>query len=327
MTSESEATKAPPPIKAVPVRHPLRWVSGAIVLVFVAMVVNSFVENSRYSWGDQWHYAFTRPILDGVVTTLELTGAAMAIGVIGGIALATARLSSNPILSTVSWFYIWVFRGTPVLVQIVLWFDLAYLEPHLSIGIPFGPTFSTASTVKVIPALTEAILGLGLNEAAYMAEIVRAGLLSVDEGQSEAARALGMSGPLTLRRIVLPQAMRFIVPPTGNETISMLKTSSLAAFIAVPELFQQSQNVINRTYETVPLLLMASIWYLAVTSVLTVGQFYLERYYGRGAYRYAQRATLPERLWQALRYRRPSAHEPSHEGDEPPPSSAGQVHR
>jgi polar amino acid transport system permease protein len=311
VSNDSEATPTPASVKAVPLRHPLRWLSGAVVLTLFAMLLNSFATNGQYHWRDQWHYIFTRPILNGVLTTLELTGAAMAIGILGGIGLAVARLSPNPVLSVASWVYIWVFRGTPVLVQILLWFSLAYLYPHISIGVPFGPELVTFNTNSLIAPLTAAILALGLNEAAYMAEIVRAGILAVDEGQSEAASALGMSRTLTMRRIVLPQAMRVIVPPTGNETISMLKTSSLASVIVVPELLQQTQNIINRTYETVPLFLMASIWYLAMTTLLTVGQFYVERYYGRGANRLAQQPTLLERLWNAVRYLRPQDHNAS----------------
>jgi polar amino acid transport system permease protein len=293
-------------ITAVPVRHPGRWVGAAVVLVLAAMLVNSFFENKQYNWPIIKKYAFTGPIIHGVVVTLELTAAAMAIGIVGGILLAVCRLSPNPVVSGASWFYIWVFRGTPVLVQILLWFNLSFLFPQLSIGIPFGPTFVTGSTNSLISALTAGILGLGLNEAAYMAEIVRAGILSVDEGQAEAASALGMSRTLIMRRIVLPQAMRVIVPPTGNETISMLKTSSLVSVIAVAELLQQTQAIINRTYATVPLLLMASLWYLAMTSVLTVGQFYLELHYGRGASRTAPTGMLPQRLWKSIRsYRRP----------------------
>ena len=292
-------------ITAVPVRHPGRWVGAAVVAVLVAMLIDSFFTNPQYKWGTQWKYFFTSPILHGLGITLEVTVAAMAIGIVGGIVLAVMRLSPNPVISSVSWFYIWAFRGTPVLVQIVMWFNLAYLFPHLSLGIPFGPTFATADTNKLISALTAGIMALGLNEAAYMAEIVRAGILSVDEGQSEAASALGMTRTLVMRRIVLPQAMRVIVPPTGNETISMLKTTSLLIFIAVPELFQQGQNIINRTYITLPILIMVSIWYLIVTSILTVGQFYVERYFGRGSSRTLPKATLPRRLWDAIRFTRP----------------------
>jgi polar amino acid transport system permease protein len=304
--STTDATE----LKAVPVRHPGRWVGALVIAVLVAMLVNSFFTNSQYQWGKQWKYIFTAPILHGVGVTLELTVTAMAIGIVGGISLAIMRLSPNPVISGVSWFYIWFFRGTPVLVQILLWYNLAYLFPHLSLGIPFGPTFVTGDTNSLISALTAGILALGLNEAAYMAEIVRAGILSVDEGQAEAASALGMSHGLVMRRIVLPQAMRVIVPPTGNETISMLKTSSLVSAIAVPELLQQTQGIINTTFITLPLLLMASIWYLAMTSVLTVGQFYLERYFGRGSSRTMPTGTLVGRLGQAIRYNRPAAATP-----------------
>jgi polar amino acid transport system permease protein len=308
VSTETSIGQAPEPIKAVPVRHPWRWLSVAVVLVLVAMVIHTLITNAGFDWHAEWHYAFTHPILSGVLTTLELTAAAMAIGIVGGTAVAVARLSPNPVLAAVSWFYVWFFRGTPVVVQIFIWFNISTLFPHLSIGIPFGPTFATAKSIDVIKPLTAGILGLGLNEVAYMSEIVRAGLLSVDEGQSEAACALGMSGALTTRRIVLPQAMRFIVPPTGNETISMLKTSSLVSFIAVPELLQQAQNIINRTYLTIPMLIMASIWYLAMTSVLTVGQFYIERYYGRGTTRGGPPETLVRRLWKSIRYTRPQNH-------------------
>jgi polar amino acid transport system permease protein len=306
MTTDSGLVGASAPIKAVPVRHPGRWVTVVVVLVLVAMLIDSVFSNSGYGWSIERHYIFSGPVLDGVVKTLELTVAAMLIGVLGGIAVAVARLSPNPVLAAVSWVYVWGFRGTPVLVQVFIWYNLAYLFPHLSLGIPFGPTFVTGTTNKLIAPTTAAILGLGLNEAAYMAEIVRAGILSVDEGQTEAASALGMPRQLVMRRIVLPQAMRVIVPPTGNETISMLKTTSIAAFITVPELFQAGQNIISRTYTTIPILLMISIWYLVMTSVLTTGQFYIERYYGRGSSRGGPALTLPQRVRQALTYHRPA---------------------
>jgi polar amino acid transport system permease protein len=304
-------------IEAVPVRHPGRWISVAIIAVLVAMLLKSFFTNSRYDWSTQWHYAFTSPILHGVVTTLELTFVAMAIGIAGGTLLAVMRLSPNPVLSSASWFYIWAFRGTPVLVQIYIWFNLAFLLPRVSLGIPFGPTFVSWDTNSLIAPLTAGILALGLNEAAYMAEIVRAGILSVDEGQSEAASALGMGRNLIMRRIVLPQAMRVIIPPTGNETISMLKTSSLVSAIAVPELTQQTQAIISRTYITIPMWVMASLWYLAMTTVLTIGQFYIERYFARGTSRGEPPPTLPQRLWRAIRYVRPQRHTHDRSGDDP----------
>jgi polar amino acid transport system permease protein len=195
------------------------------------------------------------------------------------------RLSPNPVVSAVSWFYIWFFRGTPVLVQIFFWFNLASVLPYIGLGIPFTTIHWQAPTNSLIAPFLAATLGLGLNEAAYMAEIVRAGIISVEHGQSEAAQALGMTRMLLMRRIVLPQAMRVIIPPTGNETISMLKTSSLAFVASVPELFTRSQQIASANFRVIELAIVASIWYLAMTSILTVGQFYVERYFGRGTQR------------------------------------------
>ena len=287
--------RRPGEIAAVPVRHAGRWVAAGIVLVLAAMLVHSLVTNAGYHWATIKAYLFAPEILHGVVITLELTGAAMAIGIAGGIVLAIMRLSANPIVAGASWLYVYLFRGTPVLVQLFLWYNLAYLYGHLGIGVPFGP-HASASTNSLISALTAGILGLGLNEAAYMAEIVRAGIISVDAGQSEAAASLGMRRLQIMRRIVLPQAMRVIVPPTGNETISMLKTSSLVSTVAVYDLFGESQLLAARTYLPIPLFLMASIWYLAMTTVLTIGQYYVERYYARGAAR-----ALPLTPFQRLR--------------------------
>lgn len=304
MTAEEDLAGAAD-IEAVPVRHPGRWLSTFVIAVLAAMLIHSLVTNKRYGWHYVRQYAFTTPILHGVLVTLELTGAAMAIGIVGGTLLAVMRLSANPVVSTVSWFYIWVFRGTPVLVQILLWFNVSYLYPRVSIGVPFGPAFTTLTYNNVVSPLMAGILALGLNEAAYMAEIVRAGILSVDPGQSQAASALGMSSGLITRRIVLPQAMRVIIPPTGNETISMLKLTSLASIIAIPDLLQQTQNIINATYATMPLLIMASLWYLAISSVLTTGQYFIERRYGQGTVFGQPTDTLVQRLWRSIRYIRP----------------------
>jgi polar amino acid transport system permease protein len=208
------------------------------------------------------------------------------------------RLSANPLLSGASWAYIWFFRGTPVLVQLLFWYNLAALYPQVSLGIPFGPAFVHGSANSLITALTASILGLGLNEGAYMAEIVRAGILSVDHGQVEAAQALGMTRAVTMRRIILPQAMRVIIPPTGNETISMLKTSSLASVITVTELLYAVQLIYSVNFKTIPLLLVASLWYLIATSVLTIGQYYVERHYARGS----ARALPPTPLQRLRRY-------------------------
>jgi polar amino acid transport system permease protein len=195
------------------------------------------------------------------------------------------RLSPNPIVAATSWFYVFFFRGTPVLLQIFFWYFMAYLYPTISIGVPFGPAFLHIHTTTAMTKFLAATLGLGLNEAAYMAEIVRAGIISVDEGQTEAASALGMRRILIMRRIVIPQAMRVIIPPTGNETISMLKTTSLASVIALVELLYAAQLIYASNYETIPLLLTAALWYLAITTVLYGGQYYVERHYARGSVR------------------------------------------
>jgi polar amino acid transport system permease protein len=247
--------------------------------------------NPNYGWGTVRQYLTDPRILHGLVRTLELTGAAMAIGIALGVLLAVMRLSPNPLVAGASWAYIWFFRGTPVLVQILFWYYIGALYQHISIGIPLGPQFTQVNVQSLITPFVAGTLALGLNEGAYMAEIVRAGIISVDEGQTEAAQALGMRRLLAMRRIVLPQAMRVIIPPTGNETISMLKTTSLVAFIALPELTYTAQIIYAVNYRTVQLLIVISIWYLICTTVLSIGQYYVERHYSRGA-RGRQKAML-----------------------------------
>ena len=273
-------------IKAVPVRHIGRWIAAAIILLIAAALIYSVANNSSVQWGVVGDFLFDSRVLRGVRITIELTVIAMAIGIVFGVVLAVMRLSPNPLVSGASWLYIWFFRGTPVLVQLLFWYYISALYPKLSIGIPFGgPVIASANANDLIKPLTAAILGLGLNEAAYMAEIARAGILSVEEGQTEAAQSLGMRRLQIMRRIVLPQAMRVIIPPTGNETISMLKTSSLASVITVTELLYSSQLIYSVNYKTIQLLIVASIWYLAMTTILSIGQYYLERHYARGASR------------------------------------------
>lgn len=297
-TDAPAGLKPPEPIKAIPVRHPGRWVAMAVIAVFVAMAVHSVVANPNWEWGFQWENAFAPPVLRGVVTTLWLTVASMLIGVVLGVIVAIMRLSPNPILAGSAWMFVWIFRGTPVLVQLVIWGNLNSLYRKLSLGVPFGPEWLVFETRDLIPPIAAALLGLGLNEAAYMSEIIRSGILSVDEGQTEAAHALGMSRMQTLQRIVLPQAMRVVVPPTGNETISMLKTTSLVAYVPYVELFFQTSAIGSRTFQPFPMLITASLWYLAITSVLMVGQYYIERHYARGAVR-----NLPPTPLQKLRMR------------------------
>ena len=259
-------------IRAVPQRYPGRWLSSAVIAVGVAMFVHTLLTNGRFEWDVVRSYLFAPTILNGLRLTILLTIVAMVIGVALGVVLAVMGRSHNPIVAGLSRFYVWLFRGTPLLVQLLFWFNLAALYPRISIGIPFGPEFASGSANTFITGITAAILGLGLNEGAYMAEIVRAGLISVDTGQVEAAESLGMSSLLTMRRIVLPQAIRVIIPPTGNEVISMLKATSLVSVIAVVDLLYSTQLIYSANYETIPLLIVASIWYLVTTTILNVIQ-------------------------------------------------------
>ncbi len=276
-----QTTARPEDIRAVPVRHYGRWVAAAVILLIAARLIYSIATNANFEWGTIGHFMFDHRIVHGAWLTIELTFLSMVIGILLGVLLATMRLSENPLVAGASSFYIWIFRGTPVLVQILLWYNFSALYHEITFGLPF---IHGNANVWITP-FRAGLLALGLNEGAYMAEIVRAGLLSVDEGQSEAAHALGMTRVQTLRRIVLPQAMRVIIPPTGNETISMLKTSSLVSVIALAELTQSAKLIYSTNYQTIQLLIVISFWYLAMTSILSIGQYYLERHYGRGSSR------------------------------------------
>jgi polar amino acid transport system permease protein len=279
---EKSRPEPPDEIEAVPVRHYGRWIAAGIVLLIVASLIRSAVTNDRFEWNVVGDYLFDHRILDGLRITLELTVLAMLIGIVLGVILALMRLSANPLLSTASWIYIWLFRGTPVLVQILILFNIAALYPIIDLGIPFGPSFIHINGTNLITPFFAAMLALGLNEGAYMSEIVRAGIISVDQGQFDAAKAVGMTQGQTMRRIVLPQAMRVIIPPTGNETISMLKYTSLASVIAVNELLYSAQLIYSVNYKVIQLLIVTCIWYLVCTTVLSIGQYYIERHYGRG---------------------------------------------
>lgn len=266
----------------LPARHPWRWFAVVVVGVAAAMAAHLVITNPRLQWGVIWHYLFSQPILTGVTRTLKLTVIAMAIGVVLGVITAVARLSPSPVLSKTALLYVWFFRGTPLLVQLLFWFFLGALLPRISLGVPFGPSFASVSSNTLITAFLAAIIGLGINEGSYMSEIVRAGILSVPAGQSEAAQAIGMTRMQTLRRVVLPQAMRVIIPPTGNELIGMLKNTSLVIVIGYAELLTSASLIYARTFQTIPLLIVAALWYLAITAVLSIGQYYVERYFGRG---------------------------------------------
>jgi polar amino acid transport system permease protein len=284
-------------IKAVPVRRYGRWIAAVVVLVFVASLLYSAANNERFKWDVVGDYLFSERVIDGLWLTIWLSFVAVVIGVVLGTILAVMRLSSNPVLKVVASGYIWFFRGTPVLVQLLGWAFIGALYPTISLGVPFGgPSLLSGAGNTIITPITAAILGLGLNLAAYQSEIVRAGLQSVDEGQVEAAKALGMTGSQTMRRIVLPQAMRVIIPPTGNQAIDMLKTSSLVSVIPVSDLLYSVQLIYGQNYQQIPLLVVACIYYLLLTTVLSIGQYYLERRFARGNVR-----NLPPTPLQRLR--------------------------
>ncbi len=277
-------------IKAVPVRHYGRWISAVVVVALLGWLVYAFSQGNII-WATVGDKLFDPSVLSGLWKTVLISVSAMALGLVLGILFAVMRLSKNPVTGAVSWLYIWFFRGTPVYVQLLVWFNLALIFEYINLG----PIYKD-ETSQVLTPFMVALLGLGLNEGAYMAEIVRAGIQSVDEGQTEAAHALGMSQTKTMRRIVLPQAMRVIVPPTGNEFINMLKTSSLVSAVQYTELLRASSNIGSTAGAVMEMLFVASIWYLALTSVFSVGQYYLERRFARGSTR-----NLPPTPWQRVR--------------------------
>ncbi len=271
----------PPVLHSAP--KPGQWFGIAAVVLGLAWVAYQVVVNPGFQWAIVGHYMLNPQVLGGVISTLELTAVVMLVGAAIGVVVALMRLSGGRVLPFCANAYIWFFRGTPVLVQLVFWYNLASLFPKISLGVPFGgPKFYEVSSTAAISSFTAALLGLGLNEAAYMAEIIRAGLLSVDPGQTEAAKALGYRPAQRFRVIVLPQAMRAIVPPTGNQVIGMLKYTSLASVVALSELMNSVETIYSRTFETIPLLIVAALWYLGIVSVLSVVQGFIERYYGRG---------------------------------------------
>ncbi len=255
------------------------WLITILIAANFAWIV---ANNENFGWPVVAQYFFDPTVMQGLSVSLGLTVVAMLIGVVLGLLLAVARMSQDVLASSLSGLFVWFFRGTPLLVQLIFWYNLSTLFPEISIAIPFGPTLMSWETNSVITPMTAAIVGLALNEAAYMAEIIRGGLLSVDRGQAETAEAFGMTKARALWRVIIPQAMRSIVPPTGNQLISMIKATSLVSVIAMADLLYSVQSIYNRTFEIVPMLMVAVIWYLLITSVLNIGQGYIERYYGRG---------------------------------------------
>ena len=270
-------------IKAIRLKHPWRNTFAVVLLVIFALFILDAAQREAYDWPSVGKYLFDSRVSAAALVTLELTVLSMFFAIILGVSLAVMRLSPNPVVKGVAWFYLWIFRGTPVYVQLVFWGLIAIIYKTIDVGIPFTEPWLSFSTNDLVGAFWLAVIGLSLNEAAYMAEIVRAGLLSVDKGQEEAATALGMGWFQTMRRVILPQAMRVIIPPTGNEVISMLKTTSLVTAVPLStELYSRTRDISAETFNPIPLLIVASIWYLTFTSVLMVGQYFLEKHYARG---------------------------------------------
>ncbi|WP_407835396.1 amino acid ABC transporter permease [Streptomyces sp. DSM 116496] len=275
-----------PAERVLPLRRPGRWVAGVVVLVLVSQAAHGLITNPFYQW-DRFTYWFARPvILDGLLITLQVAAYSAVLGLAGGILLALGRLSGSPVLRSVSWTYIWLLRSVPLIVVLLFLYNLSALYPTLSIGIPFGPAFLTFDESRLATDMAVAVVGLSLSEAAYAAEIVRAGVLSVDQGQHEAAAALGLPKRYQFARIVFPQALRSIVPSYVNQLIGLLKATSLVFYVSLLDLFGSVQSLAS-TYpgDVVPLLLVATVWYVILTSLVSVVQYYVERYYARGALR------------------------------------------
>lgn len=272
-------------VKVVPVRHYARWAAAGAVAVLVAQFGHGLATNPVWEWDVFRAYVLSETIVQAVWVTLQLTAYATVLGFLLGTVLAFMRLSRSPVLQTVAWSYIWIFRSIPMIVQLVFWFNLSALYERLGVGIPFGPVLWSVDSNSLIGTMGAAIIGLTLHQAAYAAEIVRGGVIAVDHGQLEAAAALGIPRLRQIRRIVLPQAMRAILPTAGNEIIGMLKGTSVVYVMAIGELFYQVQVIYGRNGRVIPLLLVATAWYVVLTSLLSVAQYYVERHFARGSNR------------------------------------------
>lgn len=269
---DTPVVQFPDAMKPRPASHPQRWLGAFVILGALALMGRAFFFSPNIHWDQVGHYLTRATILKGLGLTLILSVVSQTLGSALGAALAVMRLSPNPVFRTTSWSFIWFFRGTPLLLQIIFWFNLALIFPHIG----------TMQTNTIINPLVAAILALSLNEASYMAEIVRAGILSVDPGQLEAGASIGLTRGQTMRKIILPQAMRAIIPPSGNQFIGMLKNTSLVSVIAVSELMTAASNIYATNYLVIELLIVAAIWYLLVTALATAGQFYVERHFSQG---------------------------------------------
>ena len=279
------------PLKVVPLKHPVLRTFTILVSLIGLFSLYSIVNNDNFQWGVIGRYFFSSAILRGLSNTIILTIVSMVLGTLIGLVLAFMRLSSSKFLAGLAGLYIWFFRGTPLLVQIILLYNISILYPRFSFGIPFGPTFFSADANTIVAPFVAAIAALSLNEAAFMCEVIRGGLLSVEHGQTEAAQSLAMPTSLIRRRIIIPQAMRAILPPSGNQVISLLKATSMVSVIAAYDLLYAVESIFSRTYETIPLLLVATIWYLIIVSVLMLIQNRVEAKYSKGSSRNTQGKT------------------------------------
>lgn len=282
--------------RLLPRRRPGQWISALSALVLLAMFVHTLVTNRNFQWPTVWQYFGTKEVLKGLLLTVWLTAAVMGCGYLLGIGVAVMRLSSNHVLRSFAFGYVWLIRSVPPLVQLLFWYELASLYPRLSLGIPFGHEFVTFQTAHLFTGILAAFVGLTLDVAAFSSEIVRGGILAVEQGQTEAAEALGLGRGRIFRKIVLPQAMPAIIPASGNMLIGMLKATSIVSVIAVQDLLYSVQLIYNQNYLIIPLLLVATIWYILLTTILSVGQFYVERHYSRG-----NRRGRDQGLWQITR--------------------------
>jgi len=271
--------------RLVPLRRPGQWISAGVLLVLAAMLLHTLLTNRRFQWPVVRGYFLESSVLRGLELTVWLTGAVLATGYVLGTALAAARLSKNPVLKTLSFGFVWLVRSVPMLVQLLFWYELASLYPRLSLGVPFGPEFASFKTAHLFSGLLAAYVALSLDVAAFSAEIIRGGILSVPAGQVEAAQALGLGRGRIFRRIVLPQAMPSIVPASGNLLIGMLKATSIVSVIAVQDLLYSAQLIYNQNFQIIPLLLVATLWYIVLTTLLSIGQYFVERRYARGSNR------------------------------------------
>lgn len=280
------------PHRPIPVA---RWTGTAVAALITGWLAYTIIVNPNIHWDVIADHQFDSRIMHGLWVTIQLTVISMVVGVAIGVVVAVMQLSSSSLLRWLAGAYSWFFRGTPVLVQLLFWFNLGLLFPHLELGIPFGgPKLFSVEASSVITPFIAGLLGLAINEGAYMSQIVRAGIISVDHGQREAAESLGMSRGKVLTRVILPQAMRIIVPPTGNQFISMLKTTSLVSVIAGADLLTVVTRIYLGNFEVISMLLVASFWYLLLTTVASVGQHFIERRYSRGV-------QVPTRLPRRIR--------------------------